>query len=132
MSPDGSGERASTGERLPRRARIRKGAEIVELLRRGRRSRSSCFDLYCAPSAGASPRFGTIVPKHGRGAVQRNRLRRRLREIGRREVLPRLRHAGVSTDVLVRTRPEAYEAAFDLLRSELVRFTEGLCSKVSS
>jgi ribonuclease P protein component len=60
--------------------------------------------------------------------VERNLLRRRLREIGRTEVLPRLRQQGCAADVLVRARPSAYEADFPDLRAELNRLTEEPCS----
>jgi ribonuclease P protein component len=69
-----------------------------------------------------------VVPKHRRKIVLRNRLKRRLREIGRREVLPRLAERGVGLDVMVRARPEAYEADFQALRDELIRLAEELCS----
>jgi len=69
-----------------------------------------------------------IVPKHGHDIVDRNRLKRRLREVGRTEVLPRLREAGVEMDVLVRARAEAYGVGFGRLREELLSVTEALCS----
>lgn len=58
-----------------------------------------------------------MVPRYQQTAVLRNRLRRRLREIGRRAVLPRLAEA---TDVAVRARPLAYQADFETLRREFV------------
>lgn len=83
------------------------------------------------PAPGPLPRLGTIVPRHRYDIVERNRIRRRLREIGRREVLPMLRSAGVAVDVLVRARPGAYRAGYAALRDELIRITEGLCSEGS-
>jgi ribonuclease P protein component len=77
------------------------------------------------------PRYGVVVPKHRHTIVERNLLRRRLREIGRRDVLPALRACPASFDVLVRARPEAYSATFAELRNALVRFTEELCSGAS-
>lgn len=73
-----------------------------------------------------------VVPKHGRRIVERNRLKRRLREIGRTEVLPRLRGSGRKLDVLVRARREAYGVTFQTLERELVEVTEELCSGPSS
>lgn len=58
-----------------------------------------------------------MVPRHARSAVRRNQLRRRLREIGRRLVLPTLE---APTDIGVRVRGTAYEATFDILRQEMV------------
>lgn len=78
------------------------------------------------------PRFGTIVPKHGHSVVERNLVRRRLKEVGRTEVLPRLRSSGRGLAVLVRARPSAYGTPFATLQAELVRIVEGLCSEPSS
>jgi ribonuclease P protein component len=69
------------------------------------------------------------VPRSGRTIVERNRLKRRLREIGRREVLPALDAAGRGGDVLVRTRPRAYDVDFSTLHRELMGITEALCSE---
>lgn len=69
-----------------------------------------------------------MVPKHRQTAVARNRLKRRLREIGRTRVLPELDRAGLTVDLLVRARPEAYGAAFEDLRGELDRLVEEVCS----
>jgi len=55
-------------------------------------------------------------------------VKRRLREIGRTRVLPRLSEAGVALDVLVRARTEAYGAGFRTLKAELQAVTEDLCS----
>ncbi len=101
------------------------------LLESGARARSSHLDVFTAPAPHDRPRFGTIVPRHGRKVVDRNRLRRRLREIGRREILPRLGRRECIVDVLVRSRPRAYDAPFDELRAELLRLTERLCSNAS-
>jgi ribonuclease P protein component len=67
---------------------------------------------------------------HG-AAVQRNRLKRRLREIVRIEILPGLAAHGVCVDILVRARAEAYEASFTTLRDELLSLREWLCSQRS-
>jgi len=55
-------------------------------------------------------------------------VKRRLREIGRIRVLPRLREQGLALDVLVRARREAYTAGFRTLMAELQAVTEDLCS----
>jgi ribonuclease P protein component len=128
---DGSGGFTSGGERLPRRRRIRHGDEIRHLLRHGLRRRTTNLDVFVSPVKVGDSRFGTIVPKHRRTIVERNRLRRRLREIGRREVLPTLRASGWKGDVLVRTRPQAYDVDFATLRRELLGITEALCSESS-
>jgi ribonuclease P protein component len=68
------------------------------------------------PHSGRS-RSGIIVPLYQRTAVQRNQLRRRIREILRRETLALL----PSVDLVVRARREAYTASFAVLKDELVQ-----------
>ena len=63
----------------------------------------------------AFPRVGIIVPRHGHSAVERNRLKRRLREIIRQDVLPMDR----GLDAIVRSAPAAYSVAFTDLRTEV-------------
>ena len=60
--------------------------------------------------------MGLIVPRFQSSAVARNRLRRRLREIWRRE----LQSSQPAIDLIVRARREAYAAPFAALRDELV------------
>jgi ribonuclease P protein component len=84
------------------------------------------FFLSSAKRAGA--RVGLVVPKFGRTAVDRNKVKRRLREVARRELLPRLLEVGLSADVLVRARREAYRASYQQVRRELVEVLETLCS----
>jgi ribonuclease P protein component len=55
------------------------------------------------------------VPRHGRSAVDRNQLKRRLREIIRQDVLPAER----GVDLIVRTAPAAYSVPFADLRAEV-------------
>jgi ribonuclease P protein component len=114
--------------RFPRSRRIRRGPEIRDLFRRGKRAKTSHLDLFVSASPVSRPRMGIVVPKHRHTVAERNRLRRRLREIGRVEVLPRLMSAGRDLDLLVRARPEAYGAPFEVLLGELVRYAEALCS----
>ncbi len=83
----------------------------------GKRRRTDHLDLFTRPSPFAHSRLAVIVPRHRHTAPQRNLLRRRLREICRRLVLPAL--AG-PTDVGVRAREAAYGESFDRLRAEIV------------
>lgn len=64
------------------------------------------------------PRMGLIVPKHQSTAVARNRLRRRLREIWRTELMA----AMPAWDLVIRARREAYGASFAQLRTEMLNW----------
>lgn len=116
-------------ERLPRGARIRLGSEIRELLERGKRKRTKNLDVFFAASPASRSRLGLIVPKHGHKIVERNLLKRRLREIGRRRLLPDLDATGVKADVLLRARRPAYGADFAKLEAEVRDAVEDLCSQ---
>ncbi len=118
-----TGARDRRGRRLPRERRITRGPEIRALFERGKRSRTIHLDVLDSDSSASYSRVGLVVPRYGHTAVLRNRLKRRLREVLRREVLPRLDRAEVKRDVLVRARREAYDARF----ADLVSQLEGWC-----
>ena len=102
------------------------------MLYKGKRSRTAHLDVFDSTSPFSFPRVGVVVPKHRRTAVERNKLKRQLREVLRGELLPRLREVGgPAPDVLVRARKEAYLATFTQLRDELVAWTETRWSRVS-
>lgn len=88
--------------------------------------------MFVAESPALRPRLALAVPKHGHKIVERNRLKRRLREAARQELLPPCLDRGIALDVLIRARPEAYEAEFDKLRQEIIHLAEELCSPGSS
>ena len=73
-----------------------------------------------ADNSTGHPRMGLIVPKFRATAVARNRLRRRLREIWRREVLP----VQPAWDLIIRARREAYDATFDALRRQVLAWRD--------
>jgi ribonuclease P protein component len=62
-------------------------------------------------------RLGLIVPKHGRTGVERNKLKRRLRELARTGILAAPEIRGV--DLVIRALPGAYSAAFGQLRDQM-------------
>jgi ribonuclease P protein component len=127
--PESDGPRGPVvGQRLPGASRVRRSPDIRELLRRGKRERTTHLDVFFAASPVARPRLGVLVPKHRHEIVERNCLKRRLRELGRTRVLPALRSAGRNMDVMVRARAKAYDASFAELREELDLMTEELCS----
>lgn len=67
------------------------------------------------PAPTPRPRVGFVVPRYKHSAVDRNRLKRRLRELVRVLVLPDL----PPLDVVVRVFPVAYTRTFDALEAEL-------------
>jgi ribonuclease P protein component len=68
------------------------------------------------------PRMGLIVPKFQSSAVARNRLRRRLREIWRREIQQRQ----PPWDLVIKARREAYAASFESLQSQVLSWRDAV------
>ena len=62
-----------------------------------------------------------IVPRHGHTAVDRNRLKRRVREIVRLQLLPHL----PAIDLVIRARASAYEQPCAALATELADVRTG-------
>ncbi|HKC40066.1 MAG TPA: ribonuclease P protein component [Gemmatimonadales bacterium] len=90
--------------------------------RGGHRRRTQHLDLAWRHTTLGHARLGLIVPLHQSTAVARNRLRRRLREILRRDVLRTL----PAVDLVIRARRSAYTASFAALRAELTGAVETL------
>ena len=68
--------------------------------------------------------MGLIVPKFQSSAVARNRLRRRLREIWRREV----QQWQPAWDLVIKARREAYTATLESLEHQILTWRESVLS----
>jgi ribonuclease P protein component len=90
-------------------------SDIQKLRRTGKRTLTTHFDVRASESLFSHGRVGVIVPKFGKTIVERNRLRRQLREIARLIVLPEV----AGRDVLIKALPSAYGSAFSSLSEEL-------------
>jgi len=89
-------------------------------VRDGNRLRTANLDLRVLSTRGAVSRIGFVVPKHGHSSVERNRLKRRLRELGRLRVLDVLRDGSSgAVDVVLRAQPSAYRLDYEQLRGEI-------------
>jgi ribonuclease P protein component len=66
--------------------------------------------------------MGVIVPRYGASVVARNRVRRRLREKGRRHILPTLR----AVDLVIRALPGAYRARPEELTGDLEAWLQSI------
>ena len=114
------------GERFPGAARLSRSEEIRHVFRSGFRTRRDGVEVFWTPSrvAPGRARVGVVVPRHGHTVAERNRLRRRLREIARRDWLPGALRAGDARDVVVRAGPSAYGRPFGALRADLLEALE--------
>ena len=84
--------------------------------------RTRHLDIAWRPNTQGHARTGIVVPRFGETAVARNRLRRRVREMLRREVVGAL----PAVDLVVRAKPAAYTAGFAVLRAELADAAGGI------
>jgi ribonuclease P protein component len=73
-------------ERMPRRRRVRKRADYLAIQGRGQRLTGTYFLLFARPrpDGALEPRFGVTVSRKVGGAVQRNQVKRWVRESCRR------------------------------------------------
>lgn len=112
----------TVAERLPRASRLTRTAELRRVQETGKRRRLSHLDVLWTDNQAGHPRVGLIVPKFQSTAVARNRLRRWLREVWRRE----LRQRVPPWDVVIRARREAYGSGFAALQGELLAWRSSL------
>ncbi|MDX1394330.1 MAG: ribonuclease P protein component [Gemmatimonadota bacterium] len=91
------------------------------------RTRSRFVDVFSAPSPARRPRVGVVVPRFGNSAAARNVVRRRLRELARREWLPAALDARIEMDVILRAKPSAYGVSYRLLRKSLEEPLSRVC-----
>jgi ribonuclease P protein component len=105
-----------TSEGFGRHQRLAVSEDIRRVLTRGRRHRAVYLDILWEANQAGHPRLGLIVPKYQSSAVARNRLRRRLKELWRRSILPELS----GFDFVVRVRPGGYSARPADLTSEVL------------
>lgn len=111
-----------TSEGLPRRQRLTRAPDLQAVLDSGQRRRTPRLDIAWRLNDIAFPRLGVIVPRYRSTAVARNRLRRRVRELARRRLMPLL----PSIDVVIRARPAAYQAQRDALDLDLEQWLRSL------
>ena len=90
--------------------------------REGKRVRTEHLEVRAVASLLRHGRVGLVVPRFRHSAVDRNLLKRRLRELIRTRLLPGL----PSLDVVVRARPEAYGASFAALERQVERMGKEL------
>jgi len=81
------------------------------------------------------PRVGFVIPKYKHTSVDRNRLKRRLRELVRTRLLPALRGepgeaSAFGVDVVVRALPAAYHADWPKLADQIDRLESAVVRRV--
>jgi ribonuclease P protein component len=106
---------------LPRACRLVRRSEYDVVYREGRRRASREFTAFLRPNALGLSRFGWSIKKALGGAVRRNRIRRRLREIfrlHRQEIAP-------GWDIVIHPRSSVATADFLALTREMLKLLPG-------
>lgn len=107
---------------FPRNSRLTSETDLESVRRTGKRIQTERLEARVVASPLLHPRVGIVVPKHRRNIVERNRVKRRLRELVRTRLLPRLERI----DLLIRAKPEAYNSSFEQLADDLAAIGEKL------
>ena len=108
--------------RFPKDARLLKAAQFRAVYSGGSKKTSRSFVIFVLPNERHFTRFGLTTPRKLGNAHDRNRIRRRIREILRRErgaVPP-------GFDVVVNPRRSVLERDFQVIRDELVEVLRGV------
>jgi ribonuclease P protein component len=117
---------------LPADNRIRRSAEFRHVLSsgqgRGGRAGDRLLLLSAIPNDRSGHRVGLSVSKRVGGAVVRNRVKRRLREIFGEIAVAETGEGDQGWDIVATARPPAAEATYEELRTSAAR----LVSKVKS
>ena len=107
-----------------RQARLRKHADFDQVYRNGRRLFSAHMTVFFLRLDSGPARIGFTVTRALGKAVERNRLRRRLREAARLN----LGKLGNAVDVVVHPKKSALAASFAQLQEEVARAFEKIGS----
>ena len=113
---------------FPPEVRIRQRAEFDTTFRKGRRVSQKHLVMIGRPNDQGFARLGLSAGRRVGGAVVRNRVKRRLRELFRRNA--RLRHECV--DLVVHVRPSAATASFVELTVEFNNSARKLARRLQS
>ena len=102
---------------FPREARLVRRGEFDAVYRAGKRRSSSHFTLFFRANQLACSRFGFSIKKALGGAVVRNRIRRRVREIvrGHRQEIP------AGWDIVIHPKSSVARAEFAALTADLLQ-----------
>jgi len=106
---------------VKRRARLRSRSEFAAAIGGRRFHQGRALVGLAVPSLAAEHRIGVTVSRNIKGAIERNRARRRLREVARTALLADdspLRQVGIRYDVVLIAQRRILEMPFAELKAE--------------
>lgn len=113
-------ESRKPARRFPKTSKLLRHADFQRVYKQGRRhfaAHMTVFYLRRNNTGGAGPRVGLTVGRVLGGAVQRNRIKRRLREAVRHN----LAALALAVDVVINPRKSALLAEFTVLNDQVAR-----------
>ena len=121
LHPSSAGQPARD-QKFPRAARLVRRGDFDAVYRAGKRCSSSYFTVFVRRNELALNRFGFSIKRALGGAVVRNRMRRRLREIVRchRQEIP------TGWDIVIHPKSSVAKAPFAVIAEDLVRLLKKL------
>ena len=111
-----------SGRSYPLAARLVRKADFDAVYRHGQRRSNSFFTIFSKANDLSQCRFGFSIKRALGGAVARNRMRRRIREV------VRLHRQEISAgwDIVIHPKPNVATAPFPVLTTELLRLLKTL------
>ena len=106
-----------TGYDFPRKERIRKRREFLAVYERGAEVQAACFVLYILENDLPHHRLGVTVSRKIGSSVVRNRVKRQLREVFRKNK----RAISPPSDVVVNARRSAASSSSQTIREDLLK-----------
>ena len=130
-APEQRIEQVSAGSGFPRAARLLKHSDFDRVYKQGRRHFSSHMTVFYLRQAAGGARVGFTVGRVLGGAVERNRIKRRLREA------VRLRRGaltgavdGVGVDVVINPKKSVLTLEFRVVLEEVGRALDTIAKKL--
>lgn len=105
-----------TGQGFNKARRVRRRGEYQQVFDRGTKIHGRYLTLVMAPSDASRPRLGIVASRKLGGAVARNRAKRLIREVFRRNTIP----GPQGVDVVVIPRRELFDAAYISLEADFL------------
>lgn len=128
QSPSQPGAGGKARARFPRAARLLRHADFERVYKQGQRHFARHMTLFFLPRADGGSRVGFTVGRVLGGAVERNRIKRRLREAVRRQ-RGRLK---ARVDVVVNPKKSVQAAEFTEILEEFRRAFDAISAKLRS